>query len=373
MKEKKNAKKNKKVVSVKVEKPKEKIYGSKSFISKLTLEQITMIGLGIIILLLIVIAVISSIKPTVKNGEEIVAKYTGGTITADELYKSLSSKYGRDLLIDTIDNAILNKLYKTTDDMESSVEATIKQYKSTYGDQFEAFLEYNGIYGGEDELKSLLIKNTKVSNVVDDYIEGIITKEEMKAYYEESIIGDIKASHILIKFTTTDSSTDEEVKADKARALAKAKSIIKELKAGAKFSTLAKKYSEDTSNASSGGDLGYFNTGDMEEAFEKAAIKLSVNSYTKTPVKTSYGYHIILKTGQKDKPSYEKSKQTIIEKLVAQYKANDDKMTYKALINMRKENKLNIYDSALKKAYDKYMNELLNSTTTAATTSVTTE
>ena len=368
MKDKKNAKKNKKDVSVKIEKPKEKIYSNKNFISKLTLEQITMIGLGLIIILLVIIAIISSIKPTIKNGEEIVAKYKGGTITADGFYKSLSTKYGRDLLIDTIDNALLNKLYKTTDEMESSADATIKQYKSTYGDQFESFLEYNGIYGGEDELKTLLIKNTKLSSVVDDYIEGIITKEEMKAYYEESIIGDIKASHILIKFTTTDSSTDAEVKADQARALAKAKKIIKELKAGAKFSTLAKKYSEDTSNASSGGDLGYFNTGDMEESFEKAAIKLSVKSYTKTPVKTSYGYHIILKTGQKDKPSYEKSKQTIIEKLVAQYKANDDKMTYKALINMRKTNKLKIYDPVLKKAYDKYMNELLNSTTTASTT-----
>ncbi|HOZ53770.1 MAG TPA: peptidylprolyl isomerase [Bacilli bacterium] len=365
---KKNAKKEKKVINVKVTKPREKKHIIKNFMSNLTLEQITMIGLGIIILLLVIIAIISNIKPTIKNGEQIVAKVSGNTITADELYNSLSSKYGRDLLIDTIDNIILNKLYKTTSEMEASAEATIEQYKSTYGDQFEAFLEYNGIYGGEDEFKIALIKNTKISTVVDEYIKDLITEPEMKAYYEESIYGDIKASHILIKFTTTDSSTDDEVKADQARALAKAKEIITELKGGADFATLAKKYSEDTSNASSGGDLGYFNTGTMEETFEQAALKLSVNSYTKTPVKTTYGYHIILKTGQKDKPTYAKSKETIIEKLVAQYKATDTKMTYKALINMRKTNKLKIYDPVLKKAYDTYMNELLNSTTTNSTT-----
>ncbi len=365
---KKSAKKSKKVVSVKIEKPKEKKHIINDFMSKLTLEQITMMGLGIIILLLVVIAIISNIKPSIKNGEEIVAKVSGGTITADDFYESLSSKYGRDLLIEIIDNTILNKLYKTTSEMEESAEATISQYKSTYGDQFEAFLEYNGIYGGEAEFKTALIKNTKISSVVDEYIEGIITEQEMKSYYEESIYGDIKASHILIKFTTTENSTDAEVKADQARALAKANDIITKLKAGANFANLAKEYSEDTSNASSGGDLGYFNTGTMEETFEQAALKLSVNAYTKTPVKTTYGYHIILKTGQKDKPTYAKSKATIKEKLIAQYKANDAKMTYKALINMRKENKLKIYDPALKKAYDKYMNELLNSTTTNSTT-----
>ena len=84
-------------------------------------------------------------------------------------------------------------------------------------------------------------------------------------------------------------------------ALNKAKEVIKKLNDGADFAKLAKEYSSDSSNASKGGDLGYFNTGDMAEEFETAAYKLKLNEYTKEPVKTKFGYHIILKTGEKGK------------------------------------------------------------------------
>ena len=46
----------------------------------------------------------------------------------------------------------------------------------------------------------------------------------------------------------------------------------------------------------------------MVSEFEDAAYKLKVNEYTKEPVKTTYGYHIILKTGEKEKPKLKKVK-----------------------------------------------------------------
>lgn len=364
----KKIEKNKKEKVIEIKKTNVKKNRIKIFISSLTIEQIMMIGFGLIIIMLVIISIVSNIRPKIKNGDEILFKAGGKEITANEFYNDLSSKYGKDLLINMIDNTILNKLYKTTDEMKQSAEASITQYKSTYGNQFNDFLSYNGI-ASEEDFKTLLIKDAKVTKVVDKYIKNIIKEEEMKSYYEESIFGDIKASHILIKFTTTDKSTDDEVKADQARAIVKAKEVIEKLKGGAKFADLAKEYSEDTSNASNGGDLGYFNSGTMEAPFEQAALKLSVNEYTKEPVKTSYGYHIIVKTAQKEKPTYAKSKETIIEKLVTQYKSSDTKITYKALIDMRKNNKLKIYDSKLKKAYDKYINELLNTDTQTTTLS----
>jgi len=73
---------------------------------------------------------------------------------------------------------------------------------------------------------------------------------------------------------------------------AEAKSVIAELDKGADFAVLAKKYSADRS-ADSGGDLGYFSRGDMVPAFADAAFALAPGQYTKTPIKTEFGWHVI--------------------------------------------------------------------------------
>ena len=65
----------------------------------------------------------------------------------------------------------------------------------------------------------------------------------------------------------------------------------------------AKKYSDDTASAKKGGDLGYFNSEDMDGGFYNGAKSLNKGQYSKEPVESSYGYHIILKTGEKKKKS----------------------------------------------------------------------
>jgi len=88
----------------------------------------------------------------------------------------------------------------------------------------------------------------------------------------------IKASHILVE--------------KQSQAL----KIIEELKAGAKFEELARKYSICPSGKR-GGNLGSFGRGRMVKAFEKAAFALKVGEVTREPVKTEFGYHIIKRTG----------------------------------------------------------------------------
>ena len=336
--------------------------GFKAWFNNLTLEQLIVGGVVIIAILLIVLIFVSTKNTKTSKGDDIVAKLNGKVITADELYSELKTQGGRSILTSMIDEYILDKEYKTTDEMKKTAEATVKSYKSSYGDKYKTFLSNYGI-SDDSELKNILIQQSKQEKVVEAYIKKNITDSEMKSYYDNNIKGDIKASHILI--SVDENATD----ADKEKAKKKAEEIIEKLKNGEDFAKLAKEYSDDDESKKDGGNLGYFNTGDMVEAFEEAAYKLSVDEYTTEPVKTTYGYHIIKKTGEKEKPSFEKSKSTIIEKIVDDKKENDTTITVKAMKALREKYKLNIKDKYLKKAYNDYVENSLTTTTTTTTTS----
>ncbi|XP_069584811.1 peptidyl-prolyl cis-trans isomerase NIMA-interacting 4 [Ranitomeya imitator] len=77
---------------------------------------------------------------------------------------------------------------------------------------------------------------------------------------------------------------------------------MEKLKSGVRFSEVATQYSED--KARQGGDLGWMTRGSMVGPFQEAAFALPVSSmdkpvYTDPPVKTKFGYHIILVEGRK--------------------------------------------------------------------------
>ena len=164
----------------------------------------------------------------------------------------------------------------------------------------------------------------------------------------------IKASHILITTDYKDGATDEEKKEAENKALETAKEVITKLNNGEDFATLAKKYSKDGS-ADKGGDVGEFNRGDMVDEFFEAALKLNVGEYTKEPVKTQYGYHIILKTEQKEKPALESVKDEIIEALAKEKLNANSKLSYEALIKTREKAGMTIEDKELKKQYENYV------------------
>jgi peptidyl-prolyl cis-trans isomerase C len=72
-----------------------------------------------------------------------------------------------------------------------------------------------------------------------------------------------------------------------------AESIIRELQAGGDFSKLAKEESKDSS-AQAGGDLGWFSPQTMVKPFADAVAALEKGKYTTTPVKSEFGYHVII-------------------------------------------------------------------------------
>ncbi|AEG02608.1 SurA N-terminal domain-containing protein [Methylomonas methanica] len=114
------------------------------------------------------------------------------------------------------------------------------------------------------------------------------TEDQLKAYYDEqkaqfSTPERRKISHILFAFDK-DAASEEQ-------ALQKALKAKQEL-ATKDFATLAKELSDDKLSAKNGGDLGLFNVGVMEKAFEDAASQLKLDEVSE-PVKSAFGYHLI--------------------------------------------------------------------------------
>jgi peptidyl-prolyl cis-trans isomerase D len=95
----------------------------------------------------------------------------------------------------------------------------------------------------------------------------------------------VNVRHILLKTTGKDAKTDAAVKA-------KADDLVKQLRAGANFADLVKKYSEDPGSKDKGGEYDGVVRGQMVAQFEKAAFSLKINEIS-DPVKTDYGYHIL--------------------------------------------------------------------------------
>lgn len=111
------------------------------------------------------------------------------------------------------------------------------------------------------------------------HVVEAVTDADVKARYDKEVAAlpqqeEIHARHILVK-------TEEEAKA-----------IIADLDAGKDFVEIAKEKSTDP-NKSEGGDLGYFSKGRMVPEFEEAAFALEKGTYSKAPVKSQFGFHVI--------------------------------------------------------------------------------
>ena len=300
-----------------------------------------------------------------KNGEELVAKVDNYKISADDLYSEMKEKYAVKTLIDNIDHQLLDTTYKTDETETKAIENQIEEIKKTYGSNDQIFEQIiKQVYNVEsvDEFKAMLSLDYKRDLAIKDYVkEKVVTDEEVTTYYDTKVIGDVKASHILIKPNAKDSDSEETKTKKENEAKKKAEEIIKKLDNGEDFAKLAKKYSDDKGTASKGGNLGYFNMDDdFEENFVSAAAALKKGAYSKEPVKTKYGYEIILKVDEKDKKKKDDLESTIRQTL-ADEKIKEDSSTttyYKRLRDWRESKGLKFEDKELKKMYDKYMKTL---------------
>jgi peptidyl-prolyl cis-trans isomerase C len=149
------------------------------------------------------------------------------------------------------------------------------------------------------ERLALVQKQLARERYVEKNLEGKDTNAALRKKYDELLFNnprqeEVHARHILVK--------DEQL----------AKDLIVRLEKGEDFAKLAKENSIDPSK-DNGGDLGYFVKGMMVKEFGEAAFALKKGDYTKTPVKTQFGYHIIKSEDKRmqPKPEFDKVKDQV--------------------------------------------------------------
>lgn len=250
------------------------------------------------------------------NNSSMIASVNGEEITEDELNESLTTQYGTEVLDTLITNKIIELEAKElgVSVSEEELQAEYDEYASQYGGE-DALLELLDSYGMDvDDVKKDMETYLLTFKVMEDDLG--ITEEEIKTYFEENKetygqAAEVEASHILVEDETT------------------AQEVIDKLNAGGDFAELAKEYSTDTANNEDGGNLGYFGTGEMAEAFETAAFGMEVGEFSSEPVETEYGFHIIKVTDKMEgkEAVFDEVKDTVYQDLLAA-KVNEQYSTW---------------------------------------------
>lgn len=153
------------------------------------------------------------------------------------------------------------------------------------------------------EFEDAFVK-TEVNQIFPQVVKTRFGYHIVKVTDKKIRVHQIRASHILVSFTTPEGTIDS------AKALLRVDSVMTQLKSGADFAELAMTYSDDTGSKPNGGDLGFFERRQMVKEFDETAFGMNVGDVSGI-VKTTYGYHIIKVTDKKDYPSFEEEKENL--------------------------------------------------------------
>lgn len=320
------------------------------FMDKYRLAIYGVIG-GVLATVLVVIIIWPDRIAKLKDGTEPVAEIDGMILTADELYEDMKEIYSISALLDKIDNKILEEKYPETEEMNDELQSEAENYYNVYnqyqGTSKEEFLSNNG-FSSEKAFIEYLRLQYRRSKYAEDYVKSLVTESEINKFYEDEVYGDINTKHILVKVDS--SATDEELK--EAEDLAK--EIISKLDEGKTFDEVKEEYKDQITYE----ELGYKSyNANLESAYMEEMQKLEDNSYSKTPVKTSYGYHVVYRIDQKEKPVLDDIKDEVIESIASKKSSEDTNLSYVALDKMREDAGLKFSDTVLEKKYETYMSK----------------
>ena len=326
----------------------------KAFFNKIIANKPFAISLIIILVLAIALVVTLCIKriPKTSNGSQIVASVKGKTITADDLYLELKKEYGADKVINMIDTYIASKEVKLTKENEQYLQDIVDQWKAQaeyYNMSLpELISNYGLIINNEQEFYDYLEQNYRVSLAVVKYIGDEASEKDLKDYYKNNFSDTLTVRHILI-----------EVEDNEEDAYNEAMNIIYQLNEidsdnfEEQFIEFAKDYSDDGGSANDGGLIENVTKKTVVSEFFEGASALKDGEYTKEPVKSSYGYHIIYRVSSKQLEAYEDIKDTVKQAYAEELLNSDPTLQTTKWDELRKSYKLNIVDDDIKDTYEK--------------------
>ncbi len=166
----------------------------------------------------------------------------------------------------------LNPIVATTTATDAELEAYLKDHAAEFRLPERRQIQY-------------------VTFVPRDFVRPISDAEVDKYYTEHAkdfeTPHQAKAAHILARVAETGGSAAED------RARAKIVDVIRRVKAGEDFATLARELSEDPGSKASSGELGWVSKGEVVPEFEAALFALKKGEMTPEPVRTPFGFHVI--------------------------------------------------------------------------------
>lgn len=228
-------------------------------------------------------------------------------------------EYGKDLLRDLIDQALMVQKAK---DLDISVETDVvkRQDEIRRGlnlaslEDLQKEVEKQGLVW--EDFKDNIRRNLLVREVVGREVGRtiIISREESRKFFEEhqqefASPGGVELAQVLI--------SNEKHKPEEAEK--RAKEALAELKAGQKWAEVVRKYSDDTATANEGGGIGFMKDGTLAASINDAVAKLDNNEFTDLiPVKTGYIILKVLERRRQGIPTFDEVEQKVGEYLYGQ-------------------------------------------------------
>ena len=248
-----------------------------------------------------------------------IAKALGIDIKDDRnsfLYLLIKERVINELIVKTLlDEEIAKRgITVSNKDVDDAIKEIIEKVGSK--EQLNLLLKQNGL--SNSQFKKDLKEEIKMKKLAEELGSSKVSDAEAKKFYNDNIKrfkhpDRVRAAHILISANPQEieeviksdaknkNLTETEIKAKVQEEInareAKANQLLAEAKKDlTQFAKLAKENSEDTTTAVKGGDLGFFAEKEMVPEFSKAAFSMKPNTISDKPVKTQYGYHIIMVT-----------------------------------------------------------------------------
>jgi peptidyl-prolyl cis-trans isomerase C len=250
------------------------------------------------------------VKPVAAELPDVIARVNGEAISRGELEMAVSeieARAGQPMPADQRDRvlrAVLDQLIgfrllaqesvaRKATVAEAELEKRLDQIRSQFpsDEVFQQQLKQRQLT--LEKLRADTRANMQITAMLEAELgtRTAVSAEQVNDFYVKNPAAfqqgeRVKASHILVRVQANADAAERE------KALAKATAILADVKAGKDFAALAKEHSEDPGSGGNGGDLGYFQRGQMVPPFEQAAFVLAVGQ-TSELVTSDFGFHII--------------------------------------------------------------------------------